>query len=160
MRTCQACGATTERADARFCTGCGSPLPDLSSTSPASTRRIGDPFPETFISNGVRWNLHEIRTGKGVYRSSLGQAELSVAAVQSAASGESPLVQEPQEPVTSGDLIKSGCSLILVVPFLVIGLGLFPFIGGSYWGGTGVAVGLAIDALIVWAAWNVYRSRR
>lgn len=96
----------------------------------------------------------------GVYRSSLGQAELSASAAQAAMSGLSPLVQAPQEHITSDDLIKGGCSLIFVLPLLLIGLGLFPLIGGSYWGGAGVAVGVAIDALIIWAAWNIYRSSR
>ncbi len=148
MPTCSACGATTERTQLRFCTRCGSPL----SASP-------DPFPASFTSNGVQWKLQRIRAGKGFYRSALGHTELSAAAVQSAMSGTSPLVQAPQEPISSGDLIKGGCSLIFVLPFLLIGLALFPVIGGSFWGGAGVAVGLAIDALIIWAGWNVYRSR-
>lgn len=147
MPTCSACGATTERTQLQFCTHCGSPL-----------RASPDPFPASFTSNGVEWKLQRIRAGKGLYRSALGHTELSAAAVQSAMSGASPLVQAPQEPISSGDLIKGGCSLIFVLPFLLIGLALFPAVG-SFWGGAGVAVGLAIDALIIWAGWNVYRSR-
>ncbi len=60
--------------------------------------------------------------------------------------------------VTSDELITGGCSLIFDLSPLLIGLGPFPLIGGSYWGGAGVAVGVAIVALIIWAAWNIYRS--
>lgn len=149
MPTCSACGVTTERTELRFCTRCGSPF----SLGP-------DSFPASFASNGVQWELERIRAGKGLYRSTLGHAELSEAAVQSAMSGVSPLVQAPQEHVTSGDLIKIGLSLIFVLPFLVIALALFPLLGGSFWGGAGVVVGLAIDAFIIWAGWHVYRSRK
>ena len=148
MPTCSSCGLTTDRTDLRFCTRCGSPF-----------RAGAEPFPTSFASNGVQWELERIRAGKGLYRSTLGHAELSAAAVQSAMSGVSPLVQAPQEHVTSGDLIKIGLSLIFVFPFVVIGLALFPWIGGAFWGGGGVVVGLGLDALIIWAAWHVYRSR-
>ncbi len=149
MPTCSACGATTERTELRFCTRCGSPF------SPGS-----DSFPASFTSNGVEWKLQKTHAGRGFYRSTLGHTELSATAVQSAISGTSPLVKAPKEHITSGDLIKIGLSLIFVLPFLVIALALFPLLGGSFWGGAGVVVGLAIDAFIIWAGWHVYRSRK
>lgn len=158
MRTCPACGTRSTRSEMRFCTHCGSPFPVSSNSPRAPIPSHPDSFPTSFTSNGVRWTLHKTRKGLGVYRSSLGEAELSVTSAQAAMDGTSPLVEAPQDQTTSGDLIRGGCSLFFVLPLLLIGLGLFPLIGGSFWGGAGVAVGVAIDAVIVWVGWNVYRS--
>ncbi len=148
-----------ESSDLRFCTQCGSPL----GVAPIPLHRPAegsvDSFPASFTSSGVQWTLRSTRGDRGLYRSSLGEAELSATAVQLAISGASPLVPTKPEAIRSGDLVKAGCSLIFVLPFLVIGLVLFPLVGGSLWGVAGVVVGLVVDALIIWGGWSVYRSR-